>query len=231
METISLQTSDVSLVGDLTVRPDSEGLVIFAHGSGSSRHSSRNQYVASVLIRHGLATLLLDLLTDEEEVIDRRTTAYRFDVDLLAGRLEGATRWAVREPKTSRLGIGYFGASTGAAAALIAASRQAQTVQAIVSRGGRPDLAGATALQSVRAPTLFIVGGNDTEVLGLNQRAAACLAAPHELQVVEGASHLFEERGALAEVSSLAGKWFSRYLKRTDRTDAAREDIESNARG
>ena len=219
MEPVHIQTSDASLAADLTIRPDCEGLVIFAHGSGSGRHSSRNRYVASVLVRFGLGTLLLDLLTEEEEVIDRRTMAYRFDVEFLARRLAGATGWATRQPTTAHLGIGYFGASTGAAAALIAASQEAQMVQAVVSRGGRPDLAGAAVLRNVRAPTLLIVGGDDTDVLKLNQEAEHHLEAHHELNVVQGATHLFEERGALAEVSSLAGKWFRRYLKRTDRKD------------
>jgi putative phosphoribosyl transferase len=185
--------------------------VLFAHGSGSSRFSPRNQFVARVLRKGGLATLLIDLLTSEEEKIDRRTRHLRFDINLLAGRLVGATDWLSQHPDTRDLHIGHFGASTGAAAALIAATERADVVEAIVSRGGRPDLAGPV-LSQVEAPTLLIVGGNDIPVIELNQQALAQLRTEKKLEIVPGATHLFEEPGALEQVAQLARQWFQRYL-------------------
>jgi pimeloyl-ACP methyl ester carboxylesterase len=186
-------------------------VVLFAHGSGSSRHSRRNRHVAALLNEAKLATLLLDLLTVEEEAVDMRTAHLRFDIGLLAGRLIVATDWLTREPDTQRLPVGYFGASTGAAAALVAAAERPDVVDAVVSRGGRPDLAGP-ALPLVRAPTLLIVGGDDVTVLELNRQALAQLRAEKELVIIPGATHLFEEPGALDEVARLARDWFERYL-------------------
>jgi predicted phosphoribosyltransferase/dienelactone hydrolase len=194
---------------DLVVPGGASGLVIFAHGSGSSRHSSRNRHVAELLGRRGLATLLLDLLTPGEE-LDRANV---FDIELLAGRLLDATGWAEAGPATRGLPVGYFGASTGGGAALVAAARAGDAVRAVVSRGGRPDLAGAH-LGHVRAPTLLIVGGEDRVVLDLNRRAAAQMRAPCEIAVVPGATHLFEEPGALDEVAQLAGDWLTARLPR-----------------
>lgn len=192
---------------DLVVPAGATGLVIFAHGSGSSRHSSRNRHVAGLLQRRGLATLLLDLLTPAEE-LDRANV---FDIELLAARLLDATRWAAAEPATRGLPVGYFGASTGGGAALVAAALAGDAVRAVVSRGGRPDLAGAH-LGSVLAPTLLIVGGEDHLVLDLNREAAALMRAPCEIAVVAGATHLFEEPGTLDEVARLAGEWFAARL-------------------
>jgi putative phosphoribosyl transferase len=196
------------------ILPDgARGLVLFAHGSGSSRFSPRNRYVAGALADTGFATLLVDLLTRGEERIDQRTRELRFDVELLAGRVLDAARWAAAEERTSGLPLGLFGASTGAAAALVAAAREPELVRAVVSRGGRPDLAGP-ALVQVRAPTLLVVGGRDEPVLGLNRQAAAELtqAAAVEVEVVPGATHLFEEQGALERVAELARAWFARHL-------------------
>jgi dienelactone hydrolase len=199
--------------GDLAVPADPHGLVIFAHGSGSSRHSARNQAVARALNEYGLATLLMDLLTTTEEVEDRATGHLRFDVRLLASRLSAAIRWRARRADVGSLPLGLFGASTGAAAALIAAAEEPELIDAVVSRGGRPDLAGP-ALEKVRAPTLLIVGGWDDVVIELNEQALARLTAARETQlvIVPGASHLFEEPGKMAEVSRLAGAWFQRHL-------------------
>jgi putative phosphoribosyl transferase len=198
--------ADVRLAGDLTLPAGAKGVVVFAHGSGSSRHSPRNQSVARRLNRAGLATLLLDLLTRDEE-LDR---ARVFDIPLLAGRLAAATRWLRADAETARLPAGYFGASTGAAAALWAAADDSD-VRAVVSRGGRPDLA-AGRLPSVQAPTLLIVGGADDVVLGLNRGAAAEMRCLAELVVVPGATHLFEEPGALEQVADQAAGWFLRHL-------------------
>jgi len=198
----------LEMVGDLAWPEPAGGLVVFAHGSGSSRHSPRNRQVARALNERGLATLLLDLLTVEEE-LDRANV---FDIELLSQRLVVATRWVRREPRTAKLPIGYFGASTGAGAALAAAAELAEDVSAIVSRGGRPDLA-AARLPEVRAPVLLIVGGHDEIVLELNREARRLLGGPSELAVVPGATHLFEEPGALDEVSRLAGDWFERHLR------------------
>jgi putative phosphoribosyl transferase len=203
-----LDIGGVVLAGDLAVPAHPSGLVIFAHGSGSSRLSPRNREVAATLNDAGLATLLIDLLTDDEG--DRRELV--FDIPLLARRLEGATRWAIAEPDTRGLPIGYFGASTGAAAALRAAAAARDVVQAVVSRGGRPDLA-ADRLPYVTAATLLLVGGRDREVLGLNRRAAAMLRCPHRLEVIEGAGHLFSEPGTLERVAQLAAEWFGIYLR------------------
>ena len=187
------------------------GVVAFAHGSGSSRHSPRNREVAAVLQEAGLATLLADLLTPEEEQADLRTGHLRFDIGLLAGRLVDITEWLSVEPTTAGLPVGFFGASTGGAAALVAAAHHPQGVSAVVSRGGRPDLAGAD-LGAVRAPTLLIVGGRDDVVLGLNQQALGELRGEKRLEVVPGATHLFEEPGALQTVAELARAWFLDHL-------------------
>jgi pimeloyl-ACP methyl ester carboxylesterase len=206
---LRLQVSPTGVIrGDLAVPSDARGLIVFAHGTGSSRRSPRNRQVAAHLERLGLATLLLDLLTEAEEEDDRRGGQLRFDIGLLAQRLELAVDAAKEEPKTSSLPVGLFGASTGAAAALVAAAAQPERIGAVVSRGGRPDLAG-DALEAVRAPTLLIVGGLDRTVLRLNREAAERLRCPHHLVVVPGASHLFEEPGTLDEVARLAGDWFT----------------------
>lgn len=199
------------ILGNLRVPPAARGLVIFAHGSGSSRLSARNRYVAEVLERAGLATLLIDLLTAREEVIDRRNAQLRFDIELLAERLDLARRAARERLSASGLRVGYFGASTGAAAAIVAAARTPGEIGAIVSRGGRPDLA-EHALVQVDAPTLLIVGGADPLVIELNQEAMRRMRAPVELVIIPGATHLFEEPGTLQEVARLASDWFVRYL-------------------
>jgi putative phosphoribosyl transferase len=208
---VRLDLTDVTLNGDLGLRADARGLVIFAHGSGSSRHSPRNRAVAEVLQHGRMGTLLLDLLTEIEDRTDAATAEFRFNIELLADRLVGAIDWAQAHPHTSSLPIGLFGASTGAAAALIAAARRPDVVHAVVSRGGRPDLADA-ALDVVAAPTLLIVGGRDDVVIALNQQALTRLKSTKELQIVPGATHLFEEPGALSRVSQLATTWFERYL-------------------
>lgn len=187
------------------------GLVIFAHGSGSSRFSSRNRAVAGFLEQRGFATLLLDLLTETEEAVDARTTQYRFDVDLLAERVVMATDWARHRDDLATLPIGYFGASTGAAAALIAAAARPADVAAVVSRGGRPDLAGR-ALAQVEAPTLLVVGGDDAPVIEMNRTAMRTMRALVRLEIVPGATHLFEEPGTLDQVMTMAAGWFGRYL-------------------
>ena len=208
---VHVSAGSVTLDGNLSLPEESRAVVLFAHGSGSSRHSSRNRYVARVLNEAKLATLLIDLLTLDEEVIDARTAQLRFDIELLAERLVGATDWLTRFPDTKHLRIGYFGASTGAAAALVAAAVRPDVVSAVVSRGGRPDLAGA-ALMHVRAPTLLIVGGNDGQVIQLNRAALAELRCEKQLMIVPGATHLFEEPGALDEVARLARDWFHGHL-------------------
>jgi putative phosphoribosyl transferase len=209
---VRLRAGTAELVGDLVVPAGAAGVVLFAHGSGSSRHSPRNRLVAGALRRVGLATLLLDLLTPAEEERDRVTAELRFDVALLAERLIAATDLLRAEPATVALPLGLFGASTGAGAALIAAAERPETVAAVVSRGGRPDLAG-DHLGRVRAPTLLIVGGRDQLVLELNRQALARLAAPSRLEVVPGATHLFEEPGALEQVARLAAAWFTEHLR------------------
>lgn len=214
IEPVEITVGQARLQGDLSVPAAAgvSGVVLFAHGSGSSRKSPRNQFVAQVLREAGLATLLMDLLTEEEEEIDATTGALRFDIELLARRLVGATHWLAQQPATARLAVGYFGASTGAGAALVAAAQAPQRVAAVVSRGGRPDLAGE-ALPKVTAPTLLIVGGNDAPVIYLNQTAMNELRCPKELKIVPGATHLFEEPGTLEQVAALARDWFGRHLK------------------
>jgi putative phosphoribosyl transferase len=199
--------------GDLTVPSQAGGVVLFAHGSGSSRHSPRNRRVAQALQRRGLATMLTDLLTENEEHEDLATGQHRFDIALLSERLDVASRWLAAEPSTESLPLGYFGASTGAAAALVAAAASGGRVGAVVSRGGRPDLAG-DALGTVDAPTLLIVGGRDEAVIRLNRDALRRLHGVRELEVVPGATHLFEEPGALDDVARLAGDWFTAHLGR-----------------
>jgi dienelactone hydrolase len=209
---VQVPADRVTLEGNLSRPEQARGVVLFAHGSGSSRHSPRNRFVARALQDAGLATLLIDLLTAEEEAEDAFTGHLRFNIDLLAGRLVGAIDWLRQNPDTRNLPIGLFGASTGAAAALVAAAQRPEAVTAVVSRGGRPDLAGES-LQTVRAPTLLIVGGDDYPVIGLNQRALKRLgSAEKEMVIVPGASHLFEEPGKLEEVARLASDWFTRHL-------------------
>jgi putative phosphoribosyl transferase len=216
MSTINAQPVEVSvgvaaLNGDLRLPRRARGLVIFAHGSGSSRFSTRNRQVAEFLDGQGFATLLLDLLTPEEEAVDVRTRQYRFDIERLGPRVSAAADWARRQTALRALAVGCFGASTGAAAALIAAAERPATIPAVVSRGGRPDLAGV-ALPRVEAPTLLIVGGNDEPVIEMNREAMRQMRAHVELEIVPGATHLFEEAGTLEQVERLAAGWFARYL-------------------
>ena len=208
---IQIRVGRVALEGNLSPTAQTGGVVLFAHGSGSSRHSPRNRHVARMLNRANLATLLVDLLTPEEEVVDARTAHLRFDIGLLTERLIGATDWLTQHPYTRHLRVGYFGASTGAGAALVAAAERPNIVGAVVSRGGRPDLAGP-ALAHVRAPTLLIVGGYDLQVIQLNRVALAQLRCEKELVIIPRATHLFEEPGTLDEVARLAREWFERYL-------------------
>jgi putative phosphoribosyl transferase len=206
-----------TLEGNLGNPGGARGIVLFAHGSGSGRHSPRNRSGAAALREAGLATLLIDLLTPEEEQMDLRTRRLRFDIGLLADRLAGATDWLLENPDTQDLGVGYFGASTGAGAALAAAAERPDAVGAVVSRGGRPDLA-EEALPRVAAPTLLIVGGEDEPVIGMNREAFAQIRVEKELEVVPGATHLFEEPGKLEEVARLAAGWFVRHLGQRART-------------
>lgn len=208
---VHVTAGEVVLEGDIAIPGHATGIVLFAHGSGSSRHSPRNRSVAGELQRRGLATLLIDLLTAGEEEVDMYTRRLRFDIGMLANRLVVTTGWLRQQPETGRLRIGYFGASTGAAAALVAAADLPGQIGAIVSRGGRPDLAGRALLQ-VTAPTLLIVGGDDTTVIELNREAYALLNTEKRLEIVPGASHLFEEPGTLEEVSRLAADWFAQHL-------------------
>jgi putative phosphoribosyl transferase len=208
----SVRIPPMGLEGDLVIPERAFGVVLFAHGSGSSRHSSRNRYVAGVLQQGGLATLLMDLLTREEEQVDIRTAQLRFDIPLLARRLVEATDWLESEPETRNLNIGYFGASTGGGAALVAAAGRPSMVAAVVSRGGRPDLAGES-LPLVKAPVLLIVGARDEAVIELNERAQAQLRSENLLEIVPGATHLFEEPGTLERVAELARAWFDRHLR------------------
>jgi putative phosphoribosyl transferase len=208
---VSVPAGEVSLDGVLAVPAQSAGVVLFAHGSGSGRHSPRNRFVADVLRRGGIATLLIDLLTMEEDAIDQRTRHLRFDIGLLADRLVSAIDWLAHELSTRALYVGLFGASTGGGAALVAAAREPERVHAVVSRGGRPDLAGS-ALPEVQAPTLLIVGGRDEVVIDLNKDAMHRMRADVRLEVVPGATHLFEEQGALERVAALARAWFAEYL-------------------
>ena len=209
--TVLIEAAGVELEGDLAVPPGARGLVMFAHGSGSSRLSLRNRYVAQELRDGNLGTLLIDLLTPAEEEIDQHTRHLRFDIGLLADRLIGAMRWLDTQDETRGLNVGLFGASTGGGAALVAASRRPDRVDAIVSRGGRPDLA-ADDLPLVRAPTLLIVGGHDDMVIQLNDQAIRRMKATAKLEIVPGASHLFEEPGTLAQVAELSRDWFVRHL-------------------
>ena len=207
---VHVPADGVTLEGALVIPRDARGVVLFAHGSGSSRHSPRNNYVARVLQAGSLGTLLIDLLTEREDA----TYETRFDIDLLARRLTATTEWLGEQPATQHLDMGYFGASTGAAAALRAAADVGSRIKAIVSRGGRPDMA-ESALDRVQAPTLLIVGGRDDVVIELNQLAFERLRGVKELVIVPGATHLFEEPGALEEVARLAARWFGRYLGST----------------
>lgn len=209
--TLELPIDDQTVEADLHVPDGARGLVVFAHGSGSSRNSPRNRAVADHLGEHGLATLRFDLLTTVEETIDQVTGEYRFDIPLLARRLVAVTDWAVDDARTRDLRIGYFGASTGAAAALIAAAARPAVIGAVVSRGGRPDLA-VDVLGDVEAATLLIVGGNDRPVVDLNRRALARLRADRRMAIIPGATHLFEQDGALEQVAELAASWFTSYL-------------------
>jgi putative phosphoribosyl transferase len=212
---VKVAAGNVTLEGNLAVpNEECKGIVLFAHGSGSGRHSPRNRYVAKVLQEARLATLLIDLLTTEEESVDMWTRHLRFDIQLLAERLSNTTDWVIKKFDIKNLSIGYFGASTGAAAALVAASERPRLVKAVVSRGGRPDLAGMDTLSLVKAPTLLIVGGNDEEVIEINREALKNLRSlrEKELVIVPGATHLFEEPGTLEKVSELAANWFVKYL-------------------
>ena len=217
---MQLPVGGIILHGNLLVPDGATGLVVFAHGSGSSRHSPRNQYVARLLRISGLATLLFDLLTLEEEAEDLITGKQRFDIDLLGRRLIGVTDWLQSQEETRRLKLGYFGASTGAAAALMAAAERPEAAKAVVSRGGRPDLA-MNFLGRVKAPTLLIVGGNDTTVIEMNRIALSRLQAEKKLVIVPGATHLFEEPGAMERVAELASEWLNRHLQ------AAKSEVRS----
>ena len=232
-QSVQIPIDSLSLSGDLDALHGVQGIVLFAHGSGSSRHSPRNRYVAKVLQEANLGTLLFDLLTEDEERIDEQTRHLRFDIGLLADRLIGATDWLLERfdaTKTDSVpSIGYFGASTGAAAALVAAAKRADTIKAVVSRGGRPDLAGDEYLNQVRAPTLLLVGGNDEQVIELNQEAYDKLKFLREedekrLTIIPGATHLFEEPGKLDEVAQLASGWFAHFLKHQTRRSSNQEN-------
>jgi putative phosphoribosyl transferase len=203
---------NAAIEGDLTIPPHAKAVVTFAHGSGSSRFSPRNQYIAKTFNQAGIATLLIDLLTAQEEEIDLSTAEYRFNIDLLAERLLSATEWLKLDPSTRDMVFGYFGASTGAAAALIAAAKLPDDIRAVVSRGGRPDLA-VEYLGQVKAPTLMLVGGDDTDVIVLNQQALDLVTAEKKLIIIPGATHLFEEPGKLDEVAQFSVDWFKRYLR------------------
>ena len=213
MTEVQIPAERAVLSGNLTIPDNAVGLVLFAHGSGSSRHSPRNQFVARTLNNSGLGTLLFDLLTPEEEALDIHTREHRFNINLLAERLVHATKWVRRQEETRDLRIGYFGSSTGGAAALVAAAELPQDVGVVVSRGGRPDLAG-DALPKVQAPILLIVGGNDDIVIELNEMARDRMRCEVKLEIIPGATHLFEEAGALERVAKTASDWFSLYLTR-----------------
>lgn len=209
---IKIPVGNVEVEGNLFLPSGTHGVVVFAHGSGSSRFSPRNQYVAKEFNKAQLGTLLFDLLTADEEEEDALTAEYRFNITLLAQRLIGVTKWLRNDPQTKQLAIGYFGASTGAAAALIAAAKMSNDLAAVVSRGGRPDLAGEY-LSVVKAPTLLLVGGLDVEVIDLNRQAMRQMTNKNRLVIVEGATHLFEEPGKLEEVAKFSKEWFERYLR------------------
>jgi len=208
---VDIVVNNVILQGNLVIPEQAYGVVLFAHGSGSSRLSPRNQYVADVLRQNGLATLLIDLLTADEETTDNQTRQLRFDIRLLSERVIGSVDWLSQNADTRSFNVGIFGASTGAAAALVAAALRPGDVRAVVSRGGRPDLA-EKALEKVKAPTLLIVGERDPQVLDLNKRAAAQIEAERRIEIIPRATHLFEEAGTLEQVAKLAGQWFERYL-------------------
>jgi putative phosphoribosyl transferase len=210
-ESVKIPVASQVIEGNLAVPAGAKGIVLFAHGSGSGRFSPRNQYVAKYLNKAGIGTLLIDLLTEAEEETDGFTGQFRFDISLLATRLIAATNWLLHREDTKKFGVGYFGASTGAAAAVIAASNFPKETKAVVSRGGRPDLA-MTYLPKLKAPTLFIVGGDDQEVLELNRQAFELVRAEKKLEVVHGATHLFEEKGKLEEVAKLSTDWFKKYF-------------------
>lgn len=205
------KSAGIELKGNIEIPSGAQGIILFAHGSGSSRNSPRNKFVAQQLRHAGLGTLLMDLLTEEEERADMMTADLRFNIPLLAERLELATDWIRGLRKTAKMKIGYFGASTGAAAAIVAAANRPDDISAVVSRGGRPDLAG-DALGEIRCPTLLIVGGNDLEVLYLNRQALGRMKGEHELVVIPGATHLFEEQGTLEEVAEHAAEWFKAHI-------------------
>ena len=208
---LRIHAGDVSLEADFSLPDGATGVVVFAHGSGSSRHSPRNRYVAGILQEAGVGTVLMDLLTVDEEAVDQYTRHLRFDIPLLSGRLTAATDWLKEDPELAKLEVGYFGASTGAAAAIIAAAHRPDVVRAVVSRGGRPDLAGADLAQ-IKAPTLLIVGGEDYAVIELNRQAYERMNCEKRLEIVPGATHLFEEPGTLDQAAHLAANWFKRYL-------------------
>jgi putative phosphoribosyl transferase len=210
-QSVEIPSGTVTINGNLKVPQGAKGIVVFAHGSGSSRFSPRNNYVAKLMNRKGIATLLIDLLTSQEEAVDEYSGQYRFNISLLAERLIDATEWLMKQSDTAKLAIGYFGASTGAAAALIAAAKLPKATKAVVSRGGRPDLA-MEYLTKVEAPTLLIVGGDDFEVIELNKKALKALKSEKKLEIVPGATHLFEEPGKLHEAAELAINWFIKYL-------------------
>ena len=220
-KSVEIGLADAVLHGDLTLPLGAAGLVIFAHGSGSSRHSPRNRFVAGVINRAGLGTLLMDLLTEEEERVDDITRELRFDIELLGRRVAQVVQWAGESEELAELPVGLFGSSTGAAAALVAAAELPQSIHAVVSRGGRPDLAGRS-LSRVECPTLLLVGGLDDVVIGLNEGARAQMRCPTELVIVPGATHLFEEPGTLEEVARLAAEWFARHLAGVERTSRVR---------
>ena len=213
---VQVNSGSAHIEGNIAIPAGAHGIVLFAHGSGSSRHSPRNRFVAGELQKRGLGTLLIGLLTTDEDAVDVRTRQHRFDIGLLANRLIAVTDWLEQQAGTQGLKLGYFGASTGAAAALVAAAERPDTVAAVVSRGGRPDLAGK-ALPLVKAPALLIVGGDDREVIGLNRDASARMRVENKIVIGPGASHLFEEPGTLEEVARLAGEWFEKYLTQESR--------------
>ncbi|HEY3132425.1 MAG TPA: alpha/beta family hydrolase [Acidobacteriota bacterium] len=210
---VTIPSGEVRLEGEINLPAGAAGIVLFAHGSGSSRHSPRNKHVAQILQQAGLGTLLFDLLTRQEEAIDLKTARLRFDISLLAERLVDATRWLKGSSDMGRLNVGYFGSSTGGGAALVAAATLESGVAAVVSRGGRPDLAGS-ALPEVRCPTLLIVGGDDEPVVRLNRAAYERLECKKELKIIPGATHLFEEPGKLQQVAELAAAWFQEHFNR-----------------
>src|ERR671918_1790818 len=225
---VKIRSGKVILHGELSIPTGAEGVVLFVHGSGSSRHSPRNQFVARTIREAGVGTLLFDLLTQEEETVDMRTRHLRFDIGLLAERLVDASNWIKRGPDTSHLRVGYFGSSTGGGAALVAAAEVGEEVGAVVSRGGRPDLAG-DALPKVKSPTLLIVGGYDYPVIRMNEDAYRQLDCEKEMIIVPGATHLFEEPGTLEEVAHLAADWFQMHLSNPRRSAMAGESQERSS--